>query len=896
MASSGSDAPSYLGYWGKAGEEGDHHPLAWHCLDVAAVGAEMLARDPYLLRQIECSSGLSAAAIQSALPFLLALHDVGKFSEGFQDLRADLSARLGGHRARRPYSVRHDTLGASLLIQVLVPSLVTEGLIMAPGLDARDSLYFLEPWLRSVAGHHGEPPDAVRATQHFSPKARQDALAMARVFAPLLGTPRLELPVGADPERALAASSWPVAGLAVLADWIGSNKRYFQYRSDILDPSAYWDLARAQARKALDESELGPFAVATHAGFSTLFPSIVTPSPCQRAVEMVDLPDGPVLAVVEDLTGSGKTEAALELCSRLMSSGRAAGVYFALPTMATANAMHKRVEAIYRHLYASGEVPPLLLAHSAARLGLEPVRDDPAPAGETSATSTSLRWLADSRKKALLAAVGVGTIDQALLGVLTSRHGTLRLTGLGRNVLVVDEVHAFDTYQAELLAKLLAVHASNGGSAVLLSATFPTALRTKLVNAYHRGLGSSLLPLRGDAYPQLTVAGAGSLTEHAVLARAGSEREIPVQFEENEDQVEAALIAAVSSGGCACWIRNTVRDAVKTYRRVVERLGVDRVTLFHARFALGDRLRIEREVMESFGPGSEPGRRSGRLVIATQVVEQSLDLDFDVLATDVAPIDLLIQRSGRLRRHPRTAEGHRAAVEGRPTTPLIVLAPAWSDEPGPNWLSSALAGTSYVYRDPGAIWSTVRVLRRLRAIRVPAEARELVEAVYGAEAQATVPAGLEAARSKAEGIAAADRSLARLNAINPELGYLRDLAWQDDRIVPTRLGEPTITLRLGRLDGGVMAPLVHGSTPTQAWQLSQVSVRLMSVARRASEDEPSAKAAEATMHDGGESCLTIALRVEADGWRGRALDARERPVTVRYRHDTGLEVTRGAPA
>src|SRR5262249_9039299 len=155
------------------------------------------------------------------------------------------------------------------------------------------------------------------------------------------------------------------------------------------------------------------------------------------------------LAIIEDVTGSGKSEAALIFAARLLSGGRADGLYFALPTMATANAMYDRLAASYRRLFADGSTPSLVLAHGKRRLHngfadsiLESEERQPQPYDEDAVAACAM-WIADDRRKAFLAHVGIGTVDQALLGVLPSRHQSLRLWGLSDRVLVIDEAHAY---------------------------------------------------------------------------------------------------------------------------------------------------------------------------------------------------------------------------------------------------------------------------------------------------------------------------------------------------------------------------------------------------------------------------------------------------------------------
>src|SRR5206468_9255049 len=200
------------------------------------------------------------------------------------------------------------------------------------------------------------------------------------------------------------------------------------------------------------------------------------------------------------------------------------GIYLALPTMATANAMYARVHEIFRRLFVEGSVPSLVLAHSASRMALlameekNRVEQERGPGDETASCQCS-DWLADNRKKALLAHVGVGTIDQALLAVLAARHQSMRLFGLCRKVLIVDEVHACDAYVHQLLCTLLRFHAALGGSAVLLSATLPARMRSELTGAFAESLGKPAERDLSTSYPLATHMTAEGLREHPVLAR-----------------------------------------------------------------------------------------------------------------------------------------------------------------------------------------------------------------------------------------------------------------------------------------------------------------------------------------------------------------------------------------
>ncbi len=239
-------------------------------------------------------------------------------------------------------------------------------------------------------------------------------------------------------------------------------------------------------------------------------------------------------------------------------------------------------------------------------------------------------------------------------------------------MLVVDEVHAYDEYVTGLLDTLLRFQAAQGGSAILLSATLPQRLRQRLVEAYAAGSQRALtVPLvcGSTAFP-LATQFSDDLRELALPARDGTQRRTEVQFVASEAEVLQRIDAATSAGGCVLWVRNTVNDAIAAYDQLVRQHGAERVTLFHARFAICDRAEREADVLTRFGPKSSLADRRGRIVVATQVAEQSLDVDFDLVVSDLAPVESLIQRAGRCMRHLRP---DRPWAFTAPT--LVLLAP-----------------------------------------------------------------------------------------------------------------------------------------------------------------------------------------------------------------------------
>ncbi len=299
---------------------------------------------------------------------------------------------------------------------------------------------------------------------------------------------------------------------------------------------------------------------------------------------------------------------------------------------------------------------------------LPPAKRTGDPADEP-AEAHCAAWLAADGRRALLAQVGVGTLDQALLAALPVRHAPLRLQGLSCKVLIVDEAHAFDPYMRRELVALLRFHAALGGSVVLLSATLPLAVRQGLVDAFRDGLEAAPQTLarrntRSRRSPRLTVSRRHPATW--IAARACPPRGSDAA---GGHRRRAGAHRCCRIGGAAvAWVRNTVDDAIAAADALRVR-GVDPLLLFHARFAMADRLEIEAEVLRRFGRKSA-GEARRCVLVATQVVEQSLDIDFDLLCTDLAPADLLIQRAGRLWRHKRDA--HARAVPG---PELLVVSP-----------------------------------------------------------------------------------------------------------------------------------------------------------------------------------------------------------------------------
>ena len=907
----GDSMESYFRYWGKADlkypGEPKWHPLAYHSLDVSACALKLLLNHGDWLRKLSASSGLSEEILIEWLPFLLAIHDPGKFGNGFQNLRPDLQMILQGKSTPVGNSARHDTMGYELLMQHLPFWICRDDL-------ARRSGSLLRPWVAAVTGHHGRPPRndsswALIQRDNFPHTVIEDIKHFIDDLISLLLPNGCHLPEsGNDFSGKYKCVSWLLAGVAVAADWLGSNTKWFPYCEPTLNLKDYWqNVALPNAEKAIVESGLVQAHAAPFSGITSLFKSIKEPTPLQEWAQSVKLAGTPQLFILEELTGSGKTEAALALAARLLTEGLGSGIYVALPTMATADAMFDRVRnnGAYRRMFADDKIS-LALAHSADRLKFaleeENRKDSGYGKGEVeSASEHCTAWLSDNRKKALLADFGIGTIDQALLAVLSAKHQSLRLLGLSTKVLVVDEVHACDAYMGELLERLLSFHAALGGTAILLSATLPQNQRARLLNAFASGLGCSAMPPSKQEYPLATHwhADANDGWEKQLEARKEVSRSVTVNTIAEEEYVLKKLDNSTANGGCAVWVRNTVADAVAAWNTWNSMHPDRQAILFHARFALIDRLRIGKSVENAFGPDSTIETRTGRLVIANQVIEQSLDVDFDYMVTDLVPIDLVIQRAGRLQRHIREAKGNRLLEKGakdqRGGAQLGVLMPEPIADATSNWYTKLLPKAGKVYPDHARLWLTAHWLVANRGFfELPRQARDMIESVYGGKGDVKIPEGLEKAENKAIGDRSADRSLAALNALSFESGYqATGLHWNDDENAPTRLGEATVRVRLARTTDNGLIPWAETRTGME-WALSELTVPRRLIAGESPRHAALIDGARASMRDEGRYCVIVPLEENDTGnWYGFAANMDGDEIMVKYSQVTGLSIEKG---
>jgi CRISPR-associated endonuclease/helicase Cas3 len=585
-----------------------------------------------------------------------------------------------------------------------------------------------------------------------------------------------------------------------------------------------------------------------------------------------------------------------------MAAGCGNGLFVALPTMATSNAMYDRMIEVYQRLFVKDSSPSLVLAHGARHLSatfMASVAGHGTNASyEETATAQCSSWLADNRKKSLLADVGVGTLDQALLAVLPARFQSLRLFGLASHILIVDEVHAYDPYMNKLLQNLLAFHTALGGSAILLSATLPTHIRRDFIAAFARGCDDQKKPkLESGAYPLATAySKEAGIQETPVEATPQRCCTVAVSLVTDESEVVRQIVEAANKGWCVCWIRNTVHDALNGYAQLKNQLAEDRLMLFHARFAMGDRLDIESSVTSAFGRKSTALERSGKVLIATQVVEQSLDLDFDLLITDLAPMDLLIQRAGRLHRHPRDEQGN-PLTEGpdrREPACMIIHGPLPGDDVTDNWFKAAFPKAAFVYPSHGCLWLSARLLMDKKGLKMPDDARALIESAFSESAD-RIPESLRQRDLQADSKWQGDKSLAHINMLKLDEGYEATVTqWREDMKTPTRLGELETTIRLARWNGTTLKPWY--SHERFSWDMSQVSIRSGLVNEEVTYAGALGNAItrlKEQLPDKGKWTVMVPLQLGEGGrWRGEAMSKRQEVMMLEYDPLTGVTVTK----
>ncbi|WP_428697128.1 CRISPR-associated helicase Cas3' [Stappia sp.] len=829
-----------------------YKPVLHHFLDVAASALAWQSARPAFIDRLGARIGVNQDCLIQTSAFLAGLHDLGKISRSFQAKRPDLWPEAGlGRQVRVPERAHWRNTALLLRAGPLQDKLF--GLF--PGILGKDT-DCLAPLIAAVAGHHGQPPtaDELNAKPNdaaHDPQLGAECVGLARVAFQLLREIVGPCPLsGLTSLAAFKAWSWSLSGLVTLSDWIGSDAEHFPLQPVETPLPDYWALAQTQAKEALLGKGLMTSPIFSAPTLGRVSPlASRSPRPLQAFANAFEPAEGQQLVILEDTTGAGKTEAALVLAARMMAAGKGEGVFFALPTMATANAMYERLAGAYAALFIDGAQPSLVLAHGRAGLSVPFQASVGSPLAnghleEETASRFCASWIADSRKKCFFADVGAATIDQAFLAVLRKKHLTLRQLGLGGRILIVDEAHCFDAYMNEEMYTLLELQAMLGGSAIVLSATLTLKQKQNMAEAFGAGLG---LRDAGDLreeivsrdYPLATSVEAGGVSEHAPGFDVSLRRRVSVRRLGSREEAVTEALNAAADGAAVAIICNAVDEAISVHAEIRAHFG-EKAHLFHARFAQSDRQAIEDEMLLRFGKAGTKEGRSGHVLVATQVIEQSLDLDFDLVISDLAPIDLLIQRAGRLWRH---ADKRPPATRPIAGPMLMVVSADPGAVSGADWLEPVLGKAAFTYRDPAILWRSAREAFSKGLIETPGDFRPMIEAVYTEADLSDVPPCLRARAQRAQGEASGQGSLGRLNVVDLQAGYA-GLSGQlsADEDIGTRLGEPTVTLRLARSEAGRLVPWSNTADPATAWAMSEIRVRTkwLGISLPVADDEPRA--------------------------------------------------------
>ncbi|NNM46443.1 CRISPR-associated helicase Cas3' [Knoellia koreensis] len=717
--------------WAKSDAAGRTHSLPGHLLDSGAVG-ELIWDEFMAPASRRALNERCAGRGRDVLVLLCAWHDLGKATPAFQaqvSALAESAARVGWTmppHTRVP--LKHGASGCLIAQRVLSAAGASGFEWLLPIIHGHHGSFLL--WsLRQYQGSVWQQGESAAAATWL---AGQDALAggVADAFGVDVGSLALD-----TPPRALQLAA---AGWVSMADWIASSSLF----PGMGDEPMTVDDARARARAAW--LSLGLAGRTSFPGVTAPFRERfgVPPRPLQQmVVDVAERMSAPGLLIVEGPMGEGKTEAALAAVEVMAARFGYDGFLFAMPTQGTTDAMYDRCRAWSRTLDSQPIVSlnhGKAMANEAWREQLAPVfLNDVCDVGDDdyglatnsrvpgSPAAAPAEWLL-GRHRGLLSPCIVATVDQPLMAATQVKYVSLRYAGLIGKVIVIDEVHSYDVFMSRYLEQLLRWCGDGRIPVVLMSATLPPAQRQALLAAYaeglERGLETEVPPSSG--YPCITSWNPvdGVTTSSAEPMSTG--KKVAVLWAGIADPDDTAAIADVvgqqgKDGGCVLVVLNTVRRAQEVYAAIRDQGG--HPTLLHGRLTTGARADRTRHLVAELGSGSSR-RPKRKIVVATQIAEQSFDVDADVLVTDIAPMDLLLQRIGRLHRHKDNDAGRPAHL----AAPKVVVTGCVPVESGPPRMPRAFG---YVY-DSYSLLRTAQLIGAGATWTIPSDIPSLVSAAY----------------------------------------------------------------------------------------------------------------------------------------------------------------------
>ena len=693
-------------FWAKTNQEEKPGISVYnHMLNVGCVARCIAEISPKLLERFQLRS--------STIGALAALHDLGKISPGFQRKCKVWLEENGLTKIAR--NGCWDTAMES--DHGKVSHTAIQAFLLEIGID-RDTTKFVSAILGAHHGRLTSPNDrGYRPRKLISDSASQidwnaERMANARMTWNHFVEDNTPFTLSDD-----SPALWWLAGLTSIADWIGSDERFFspERRSD--------EEISSLVKEALDTIGFQKMEFVRNLSFHDLFHDAEKPEirwiPNEMQEKTLAIVNGPGVYVVEALMGMGKTEAALWAAYQLLVSGKATGIYFALPTQATSNRMHLRMDEFVRRMCRTSNASRLIHSNSwltAQTDELLPVATSRDFARDDARIGRD--WF-NSAKRALIAPFGVGTIDQALLGVVAAKHFFVRHFALAGKVVILDEIHSYDLYTGTLIDKLITTLEALGCTVIVLSATLTEKRRTQMISQPENIKREEV----DHPYPLITGRNEGHTIEPVAVTPPES-RTVKVDFIAAETAAKEAIRIA-RKGGAVLWICDTVDAAQKQYQRFIGLIQDEfSIGLLHSRFPYWRREELENEWLERFGKNGINRGRS--ILISTQIAEQSVDLDADVLITELAPTDMLLQRLGRLWRH-----AHRQRPVDTVRTYIIKEQKSIEEfrSMEPKAIVEAFGGKAHVY-DPFVLLRTLQLWQSHPEVIIPDQIRELLEATY----------------------------------------------------------------------------------------------------------------------------------------------------------------------
>lgn len=707
--------------------------------------------------------GVAAEELTDFTAYLVSLHDIGKLEYHFQCKDPETKARMIELGLDKKYlgheNVRHEKTGE-----------IAIGRIWEQQEQDFDAA---EIYAAIIGAHHQKNRHSdFRGKDPFFEVHRQSLESIMR--SRFLPDSDWELPELPDHQEGVFESI--LLGMMILSDWIASGSVFADAEVWIEQEDSEDQIIR-KTEDFLLKSGLKKELVEWSEDFTGIWPWIPKDGMRllqQGAEELFREGQRHRLILMEAPMGEGKTEAGMYCAVQMLRQWKKDGFYVALPTAATSNQMVSRMSDWFRTLDIEKQVR---LLHGMAWMVDECVSEE---ASNTEDQDEIPRWLAPLRR-GLLGQFSVGTIDQAMLAVTKAKYGVLRLLGLSNKVLVVDEIHSYDVYMGEFIQRLLQWCKAMEIPVVMLSATLPPKLKARLLEPYTKR------PL-SRGYPLITAVCEDGTVNELPIAKTVKNMTVAVELLpilNVPEQIARKAAELTEQGGCICVLMNTVRQAQKVYTALEACFDGD-LMLFHAQFPAYQRKKIEDDCICKFGK-DKSNRPNRAILVATQVVEQSLDVDFDAMLTAVAPVDLVLQRMGRIFRHEDTV---RPAHLNQPSQ--YILIPEGED----------FGVDGYVYPEV-LLRQTIQVLKDRDTVKIPEDLAPLVADGYD---ECKVPSGnfekwmehmigeqVEAGKSREFLIGKPDMTYSALASSNH---FFDDEGENKYLTVQTRLGEPSVRIAL----------------------------------------------------------------------------------------------------